>query len=246
VFELGGAGLLAKTGLEEARERQFAVATRGRGRGGVKAIEDEEVAFWIVQGWKGSDALEMVHGAEGVHLVVFNVVPGDVPAGAIGLDADGEIHGAKIVADGGKTCHKGQIGAADGEDERIMGVVGGDDAMDLGGGTGEGVVGSMDVVEGLAGVSNGEDGQDRRNRSYGHAAEGGGGRGSDTSPEGFEDYGDQKGERNRNDQVVTGLQVVVIGKEGCIAERPEEKRWDKRIAEETGTKEKGRNCGEKG
>ncbi len=83
----------------------------------------------------------MVEGREGVHFVVVDLVPGDVPAGAVGLDTDGEVHGAEVVADGGQAGHEGELGAADGEDERVVGAVGRDDVVDLGGGGGEGVVG---------------------------------------------------------------------------------------------------------
>src|SRR5258708_30287171 len=118
------------------------MAARGlAGEGWVEAIEDEEVAVGVVEGGKGGDGLEVVHGGEGVHVVVVNLVPGDVPAGEVGLDADGEVHGAEVVADGGEAGHEGELGAADGEDEWVVGGVGGDDLMDLGGGAGEGVVG---------------------------------------------------------------------------------------------------------
>ena len=61
--ELGGAGLLAEAGLEQARDDGFAVAARGlAGGGGVEAIEDEEVALGVVHGGEGGDALEMVGG----------------------------------------------------------------------------------------------------------------------------------------------------------------------------------------
>ena len=74
----------------------------GRGGGcGVEAIEDEEVAIGVVHGGEGSDSLEVVAGGEGFHLVVFDLVPGHVPAGTVGADADVEVHGAKVVADGG-------------------------------------------------------------------------------------------------------------------------------------------------
>src|SRR5258708_31378936 len=126
------------------------MAARGlAGEGWVEAIEDEEVALGVVHGGKGGDALEVVHGGEGVHLVVVNLVPGDVPAGAVGLDADGEIHGAEVVADGGKSGHEGELRAADGEDERVVGGIGGDDVVDLGGGAGKRVVGGADVGEGV-------------------------------------------------------------------------------------------------
>jgi hypothetical protein len=88
----------------------------------------------------------VVHGGEGFHLVVVNLVPGDVPAGMVGLDANGKVHGAEVVADGGEAGHEGEVGAADGEDERVVGVVGCDDVVDLRGGAGEGVFGGADVV----------------------------------------------------------------------------------------------------
>ena len=80
--ELGGAGLLSEAGLEQAGDDGFAVATRGlAGGGGVEAIEDEEVALGVVHSGEGGYALEVVSGGEGVHLVVVDLVPGDVPAG---------------------------------------------------------------------------------------------------------------------------------------------------------------------
>jgi len=172
VLELGGAGLLAEAGSKHAGDEGFAVAARwSAGDGGIEAVEDEEVALGIVECGEGGDALEMVHGGKGVHLVVFNLVPGDVPAGMVGLDADGQVHGAEVVADGGQTGHERELRAADGKDERVMGGVRGDDLVDSVGGSGEGVVGGADVVEGLAGVGNGEDGEDGHDGADGEAVQ---------------------------------------------------------------------------
>ena len=136
------AELLAEAGPEQTGDVAFAMAARRFARsGGVKTIEDQEVALGVIEGGEGSDALKVVHGGEGVHLVVFDLVPGDVPAGAVGLDADGEIHGSEVVTDGGQAGHERDLGAADGEDERIVGGVGRDDLANLSGGAGEGVVG---------------------------------------------------------------------------------------------------------
>src|SRR6266550_3186727 len=130
--ELGGSGLLAEAGLKQAGDDGFAVATRGlAGGGGVEAIEDEEVALGVVHSGEGGDALKMVGGGQGVHLVVVYLVPGDVPPGLVGLDANWKIHGAEVVADGGEAGHEGEVGAADGKDEGVVGGVGGDDAADL-------------------------------------------------------------------------------------------------------------------
>jgi hypothetical protein len=126
----------------------------------IETVKDEEIAFGVIEGGKGGDALKVIHRGEGVHLVVLDLVPGDIPAGTIGLDTNGEVGGTEVVADGGQAGHKGELRAADGEDERVVCGVGGDDVADLGGGRGEGVVGGVDVVEGLAGVGDGEDGKD--------------------------------------------------------------------------------------
>ena len=50
-----------------------------------------------------------------------------------------------------------------------MSGVGGDDAADLVGCAGEGVVGGVDVVEGLAGVGDGEDCENGRDGGDGEA-----------------------------------------------------------------------------
>ena len=124
--------------------------------GWVEAVEDEEIALGIVHDVELGDALEVELGGEGLHLVVLDVVPGDEPAGAVGGDAVGELHGAEVVADGGQAGHEGEVGAGDGEDERVVvgvaAMVGVDDALDLVGGVDEGVLGCADVGEGLAGV----------------------------------------------------------------------------------------------
>ena len=166
--ELGGAGLLAEAGLEKAGDDGFAVAAARNfaGDGWVETVENQEVALGIIESGKGGDPLQVVHGGEGFHLVVVDLVPGDVPAGMVGLDADGKVHGAEVVADGGKAGHEGELGAADREDERVVGGIGGDDAADLGGGASEGVVGGADVVEGLAGVGNGEHCEGGRDGSW--------------------------------------------------------------------------------
>lgn len=108
MFEMGGAGWLAKGGSEHVGNGGFTVAAWGCARGGgVETVEDKEVALGVVECGEGGDALEMVHGGEGVHLVVFDLVPDDVPAGAVGLDSNGEVHGAEVVADGGQAGHEG-------------------------------------------------------------------------------------------------------------------------------------------
>ena len=153
VFELDGAGLLTEAGLKEAGDGPAVVWTVGSvGRGGVEAVEDEEVALGVVHGGEGGDTAEMIEGGQGVHFIVVDLVPGDVPAGLVGADADGEVHGAEVVADAGEAGHEREIGAADGEDEGVVGAVSGDDVVDLGGGASEGVLGGADVVDGVAGV----------------------------------------------------------------------------------------------
>ena len=108
MLQLNGARRLAEARSYEVGDGFAVAALRGcAGDGGVEAIEDEEVAFGVVQGRKGSDALEMIQRGEGVHLVVVDLVPGNVPAGVIGLDADGKVHGAEVVADGGEAGHEG-------------------------------------------------------------------------------------------------------------------------------------------
>src|ERR1700679_952169 len=124
VFELGLAGLLAETGLGKMREQRLPAALRRcGGGGGVEAIEDEQVALGVVEGRESSDSLEMVDGGEGVHFVVLDLVPGDVPAGTVGLAAYREFHGAEVVADGGQASHERKLRAADGENERVVGGV---------------------------------------------------------------------------------------------------------------------------
>src|SRR5438874_2014827 len=116
VFEAGGTGQLVEAGLEKVRDGAFSATDRGFGGGRrVETIEDEEIALGVVHGGESGDALELIEGGEGVHFVVVDLIPGDVPAGAIGFDADGEIHGAEVVADGGQAGHEGELGAADGE-----------------------------------------------------------------------------------------------------------------------------------
>jgi hypothetical protein len=132
-------------------------------------------------------------GGEGVHLVFVDLVPGDVPAGVVGLDADGEFHGAEVVADGGEAGHEGELGAADGEDEGVVGGVGRDDAADLRGRGGEGVVGCADVVEGLASVGDSDGGEDGGDGGDGEAVPDGLDAGTASKvgiPEAGEDYGD--------------------------------------------------------
>jgi len=105
VFALRRAGLLAEGGSEQVRDGFAALARGSGGGGGVEAVEDEEIALRVVECWEGGDALEVIHGSENVHLVVFHLVPGDVPAGAVGLDSDREVHGAEVVADGRQAGH---------------------------------------------------------------------------------------------------------------------------------------------
>src|ERR1700677_4305360 len=99
--QLDWAGLLPEGSSEQVGDDGFAVRARWcAGDGGIEAVEDEEVALGVVECGKGSVPLEVVHGGEGIHLVIFDLVPGDIPAGAVGLDADGKVCGTEVVADG--------------------------------------------------------------------------------------------------------------------------------------------------
>jgi len=176
----------------------------------------------------------VVERGEGVHFVVVDPVPGQVPAGVVEGDAVGEFEGSEVVADGGEAGHEGEIGAGDGEDEGVVGGVGGDDAVDVGGGGGEGVFGVADEVEGVARIHE-EDSDEREDDGGGSeearrvgvlVAKAG------EVPVAFEDDGDEEGKGDGDDEVVPGLEVVVIGEEGDVAGGPKEERWDERVAEE--------------
>jgi hypothetical protein len=172
VFELLGAGLLSKVRLQKVGNGGFATGARGWAGGGwVQAIEDEEIALGIVECGKGGYTLEMIERGEGVHFVVVDLVPGDIPARVIGLDTNGKIHGAEVIADRRQTGHERELGATDREDERVVTGVGGDDVTDLVGGTREGVVGGTDVVESLAGVGNYKGREGGSNRCDGKATQ---------------------------------------------------------------------------
>ena len=115
-------GLLAEARPDQMRRCGFATwpwgsARRGRG---IETVDDEQIAFGVVECREGCNALEVIERGKRVHLVIVDLVPGDVPAGAVGLDANRQVHRAEVVADGGKTCHQGQLGAADREDERVV------------------------------------------------------------------------------------------------------------------------------
>src|SRR5271163_4790846 len=89
VFDLQGAGLLAEVRLQKVGDDGFAAGVRGCDGGGrVEAIEDKEIAVGIVKCGEGGYSLEMIKRGESVHFVVVDLVPGDVPAGAIGLNAN--------------------------------------------------------------------------------------------------------------------------------------------------------------
>ena len=189
---------MAEAGLKETRDGPaLAGAAWSVGRGGVESVKDKEVAFGIVHRGKGGDATEMIEGGESVHLIVVDLIPGDVPARLVGANADGEIHGAEVVADAGKAGHEGEVGAADGEDEWVMGVVGGDDIVDLRGSVGEGVLRGAGVVEGLVGIEDNDDGECGYGEANGEMMQ----RRDDTlvTPDALEDDGDQESERNGED-----------------------------------------------
>ncbi len=54
------------------------------------------------------------------------------------------------------------------------------------------------------------------------------------APEALEGDGDEKGDRDGDDEVIAGLQVRVVGEEGGIANGPEQQRRDEGVAEEAG------------
>ena len=50
--------------------------------------------------------------------------------------------------------------------------------------------------------------------------------------------GDEQGEGYRDDKVITGLEIVVIGKERGVSDSPEKERGHERIEEKTGSRRK--------
>ncbi len=235
--------------LQKMRQSGFAAVAlgRGAGRGRIETVEDEEVALRVVKGREGGYSLEMVERSEGVHLVVIDLIPGNVPARVIGLDTEGEIHGAEVVTDRREAGHKRELGAADGEDERVVSGVGGDYLADLGGGGGEAVVGGADVVEGLMGVGYDKHCERGRNRGCSQTVQrglAGGAAGFGGAPKAREDYRNQQGEGDSDDEVIPGLEIVVIGEEGSVARDPEEKGRNERIAQQFGPDEEDGDGGE--
>jgi hypothetical protein len=65
-------------------------------------------------------------------------------------------------------------------------------------------------------------------------------------PEAGEDAGNQEGERDCDDQVIPGLEIIVIGEKGGVTAGPEQKGWDERVAQEAGAEEEDGNSGDEG
>src|ERR1700743_2566498 len=62
VFKLRGTGSLAEAGSEKAGADGFALADWGfAGVGGIESIEDEEIAFGVVECGECGDTLKVVH-----------------------------------------------------------------------------------------------------------------------------------------------------------------------------------------
>ena len=70
-------------------------------RGRIEPVENKEITFRVIHRRKGSDPLQTVKWRESVHLVILNIVPGDVPAGAVGAHSDGQVKGSEVVANTG-------------------------------------------------------------------------------------------------------------------------------------------------
>ena len=203
-------------------------------------MRDDDALFLDMLDGEGGDALHVVERGKGVHLVVVQLVPGGVPAGAVLLDAVGELEGAEVVVDGREAGHEGEVGAGDGEDEVGVGLVRGDDALDALGGGLEGVVGVGDEVDLVECV--GKDDEEDDGGGDGGADEGAGAGGG--APEVIEREGDERGDGDGDDEVVPGLQVVVIGEEKEVAGCPEEERGDDGVGEQAGAPEEREHKGE--
>ena len=80
VDELFDAGLLAERGAEAAGDWLFVVRVWRLGACGIQLIENQQIAVGIVHRREFGDSFERVLKVHGVHLVVFELIPGDVPA----------------------------------------------------------------------------------------------------------------------------------------------------------------------
>ena len=246
--ELGGAGLLADPGAEAAGDGLAVALAAGGFDGVVEAVENEQVAVGVVHSREGGDALDVEERGHGVHFVVIEFVPGGVPAGVVLFDAVLEFKGAEVVADAVDAGHEGEVGAGDGEDERVVGGVAlevvGDVVVDLRGGADKGVLGMADEAEGLTGVGEG-DGEEQN--CGGWVGEGEGSpRGRTDEEEALEDERDQEGEGDGDNQVITGLEVVVVREEGVVAGGPEDEGGDKGACAELAEVNAGGQGGEEG
>lgn len=106
VDKLRGAGLLTDLGAEGPGSRLAAARMGGGDNGGIQTIKDHEVAIGVVHGRKSGDALDVKERREHVHLVVVDLVPGDVPAGPVLVDAVLQFECAEVVADAVDTGHQ--------------------------------------------------------------------------------------------------------------------------------------------
>src|ERR1700754_3102922 len=102
MLQLKSAGLLAKARLKQpGNGRPALMAWRRLTRSRVEAVKNKQVTLRIVHSGKCRDTLEVIQRRERVHLVVINLVPGDIPAGPVRLNAHCQIHRAEVVADRG-------------------------------------------------------------------------------------------------------------------------------------------------
>ena len=172
MLQLRRAGLLADAGAQAAWDDLVVrVGVGARGVRGVKAVENQFVAVGIVHGWKSCYAFQVVKRRHGVHLVVVDLVPGEVPAGAVLLDAVGQLERAEVVADAGQTGHEGEVRAGDGEHQWVvLGVreaVVGNVVPHLPGCIQQRVLRVANEVEGLPRVGEGDPGGNNRERGEG-------------------------------------------------------------------------------
>src|SRR5665213_1351846 len=77
----------------------------GSGRSWIEAVEDQQVPFRIVHRGKGGHPRDPITRSQGIHFVVFELIPRHVPAWPVELDLVLQFQRTEVVADTRHACH---------------------------------------------------------------------------------------------------------------------------------------------
>lgn len=101
--------LLAQTGAQRCGYGVLDPRHPSDAGSGIEPVEDHHIPVRIVHGREGGNPHGLIQGGDRLHVLIFELVPGNVPARTVKLDPLVQIQGPELCIDGGQPRHQRQV-----------------------------------------------------------------------------------------------------------------------------------------